>query len=179
MRTSHPQRSVLLLVCRYCLGKIAPHLSAETQKKVLISAFTRALRDPFGPARIAGLACLTHGAERFTAEECAQRVLPAAAPFAVDGLRGVREAALKCVQACLVNLRKFSDGAPDGAIDGTPDPRRGGAAGGETSAAGGAGGAAGATAAGSGGGGVYPDTVASLWLPDGACGAACSDALDS
>lgn len=37
------------------LGNLAPHLSEATQKRVLLNAFTRALKDTFPPARIAGL----------------------------------------------------------------------------------------------------------------------------
>lgn len=37
-----------------CLGKIAHHLHPQIRQKVLISAFIRAMRDPFPPARNAG-----------------------------------------------------------------------------------------------------------------------------
>lgn len=37
-----------------CLGKIAAHLNPQVRQKVLISAFVRATRDPFPPARTAG-----------------------------------------------------------------------------------------------------------------------------
>ncbi|ERL88617.1 hypothetical protein D910_06002 [Dendroctonus ponderosae] len=37
-----------------CLGKIAHHLHPAMRQKVLISAFIRAMKDPFPPARIAG-----------------------------------------------------------------------------------------------------------------------------
>lgn len=37
-----------------CLGKIAQHLHPQIRQKVLISAFIRAMRDPFPPARNAG-----------------------------------------------------------------------------------------------------------------------------
>lgn len=41
-----------------CLGKIASHIHPEVRQRVLISAFLRALRDPFPPARIAGVLAL-------------------------------------------------------------------------------------------------------------------------
>ncbi|KAF2355410.1 Protein kinase-like domain [Trinorchestia longiramus] len=44
--------------CTVCLGKIAPHLSPTARSKCLISAFTRALKDPFPPARVAGVMAL-------------------------------------------------------------------------------------------------------------------------
>jgi hypothetical protein len=37
------------------LGNLAEHLSEATQKRVLLNAFTRALKDLFPPARVAGL----------------------------------------------------------------------------------------------------------------------------
>lgn len=37
------------------LGNLAPHLSETTCKRVLLNAFTRALKDSFPPARSAGL----------------------------------------------------------------------------------------------------------------------------
>ncbi len=37
------------------LGNLAVHLSEATQKRVLLNAFTRALKDTFPPARVAGL----------------------------------------------------------------------------------------------------------------------------
>ena len=37
------------------LGNLSTHLSESTCKRVLLNAFTRALKDTFPPARIAGL----------------------------------------------------------------------------------------------------------------------------
>lgn len=37
------------------LGNLAPHLSEATCKRVMLNAFTRALKDSFPPARAAGL----------------------------------------------------------------------------------------------------------------------------
>ena len=67
------------------LGNLAPHLSEATCKRVMLNAFTRALKDSFPPARSAGLkvthctvflvmtthiAALQHGCE------CVSQVLP-------------------------------------------------------------------------------------------------------
>lgn len=41
-----------------CLGKIAPHLHPQVRQRVLVSAFIRAMRDPFPPARVAGVLAL-------------------------------------------------------------------------------------------------------------------------
>lgn len=48
------------------LGNLAPHLSEATCKRVMLNAFTRALKDSFPPARSAGLkvaACLSDMAQ--------------------------------------------------------------------------------------------------------------------
>lgn len=37
-----------------CLGKIAQYLDSKNRSKILISAFSRALKDPFPPSRMAG-----------------------------------------------------------------------------------------------------------------------------
>ena len=37
------------------LGNLAPHLSEPACKRVLLNAFTRALKDGFPPSRVAGL----------------------------------------------------------------------------------------------------------------------------
>lgn len=40
------------------LGNLASHLSEAAAKRVLLNAFTRALKDSFPPARVAGLKVL-------------------------------------------------------------------------------------------------------------------------
>ena len=43
-----------------CLGNVAGYLAEATAKRVLLNAFTRALRDQFPPARMAGLMAGRH-----------------------------------------------------------------------------------------------------------------------
>jgi hypothetical protein len=47
------------------LGNLAPYLGEATQKRVLLNAFSRALKDGFPPARIAGLKVLEKATHRF------------------------------------------------------------------------------------------------------------------
>ncbi|EDQ90765.1 uncharacterized protein MONBRDRAFT_15474, partial [Monosiga brevicollis MX1] len=77
-----------------CLAKIAPHLSTKTRSAVLASAFLKATKDPFLHARVAGLSGLSVCIEYFTATELAKRVLPIAAPAAVDPEESVRIAGM-------------------------------------------------------------------------------------
>ncbi|KAG1665264.1 N-terminal kinase-like protein [Nymphon striatum] len=59
-----------------CLGKIACHLHPQTRQKVLIPAFSRAIRDQFSAARIAGILALSACQCFFTLNDSANKVLP-------------------------------------------------------------------------------------------------------
>lgn len=57
---------------------------------MLLNAFTRALRDAFPPARVAGLKAIVATARFHGPEEAATRVLPAVGPLCVDAVHEVR-----------------------------------------------------------------------------------------
>ena len=65
---------------------------AQTRNKVLLSAFTRALRDPFPPARLASVRAMLACVEYFKDDDIAVRLLPAICPLMVDKEKPVREA---------------------------------------------------------------------------------------
>jgi len=65
---------------------------------VLLNAFTRALRDGFPPARVAGLKAIVATARYHSPEDAATRVLPAVGPLCVDAVHEVRASALACVE---------------------------------------------------------------------------------
>lgn len=114
-----------------CLGKIAPHLhpqgtqSPETtidrlvdngnfgllavRQRVLVSAFIRAMRDPFPPARVAGILALAATQQYFLLTEIANRVLPALCSLTVDPEKSVREPAFKTIRGFLGKLEKVSE----------------------------------------------------------------------
>lgn len=92
-----------------CLGRIAKHLAPATRKKVLASAFARSLRDPFPPARVAGLMAFTATHEYYDAEEVAKKVLPCLSMLAVDIEKQVRTAALQGLRLFLEKLEKHSE----------------------------------------------------------------------
>lgn len=58
--------------------------SVQTRSKVLIAAFTRAIRDPFQHARCASLLALAATIDVFTEEDCAGKILPAICPALLD-----------------------------------------------------------------------------------------------
>ncbi|KKY23952.1 putative protein kinase family protein [Phaeomoniella chlamydospora] len=84
-----------------CLGKIARNLGTSSRSKVLVAAFTRALRDPFVHARNAALLALSATIDTFSEDDCATKILPAISPSLM-----IRDQANKTVDAYLQRIRK-------------------------------------------------------------------------
>ncbi|SPN97476.1 probable protein kinase family protein [Cephalotrichum gorgonifer] len=123
-----------------CLGKIAKHLNSSTRGKVLIAAFSRALRDPFVHARNASLMALAATADHFGDEDSATRILPSVCPSLLDKEQVIRDQASKTVDVYLQKVRKAAESMPASALPptntsdgsaaprmGTPQPAEGGA----------------------------------------------------
>lgn len=79
------------------LGNIAPLLSESTCRKVLLNAFSRAIKDPFPPARMAGLKAIILTAKTYSPEDVAGRVIPLVGPLCIDSVQDVRKSALDCL----------------------------------------------------------------------------------
>ncbi|KAH9636643.1 hypothetical protein HF086_003461 [Spodoptera exigua] len=92
-----------------CLGKIAQHLHPQIRQKVLVSAFVRATRDNFPPARQAGVLALAATQQYFLLAEVANRVLPALCPLTNDPEKQVRDAAFRTIKGFLGKLEKVSE----------------------------------------------------------------------
>lgn len=92
-----------------CLGKIASYLNTKTRQKILISAFTRSLKDPFPPARIAGITSLAITHTYYTSYDIAQRVLPILCTVTVDNDKAVRDQSFKVIKIFLEKLEKHSE----------------------------------------------------------------------
>ncbi|KAL0819748.1 hypothetical protein ABMA28_007796 [Loxostege sticticalis] len=92
-----------------CLGKVAAHLHPQIRQKVLVSAFVRATRDAFPPARQAGVLALAATQQYFLLVEVANRVLPALCPLTNDPEKQVRDAAFRTIKGFLGKLEKVSD----------------------------------------------------------------------
>ena len=58
------------------LGRLGPTLGYNTKRKVLVPAFTRALKDSFVHARVAGLMAFMATIDCFEVEELATKVIP-------------------------------------------------------------------------------------------------------
>ena len=74
-----------------CLGKIACHLNPQTRQKVLPSAYMRAVKDPFAPARQAGILAMAATHHFFTLKDSAVRLLPTLCALTMDPDKGVRD----------------------------------------------------------------------------------------
>jgi SCY1-like protein 1 len=91
-----------------CLGRIASLLDPATRQRILGAAFVRALRDPFVPARAAGLAVVQTAVDLLSPEEMAKSVLPTIVTLLVDPDRGVRSAAFKATGLFVKRLESHS-----------------------------------------------------------------------
>uniref|UniRef100_A0A8U8AW37 Uncharacterized protein n=1 Tax=Geospiza parvula TaxID=87175 RepID=A0A8U8AW37_GEOPR len=92
-----------------CLGRLAPHLPAQTRRRVLAPALARATRDPFPPARAAAVAAFaaTHGC--YSPPEVAARVLPPLCALTVDPHPGVRQQAFRAIRSFLEQLEAAAE----------------------------------------------------------------------
>ncbi|XP_023694611.2 N-terminal kinase-like protein isoform X1 [Paramormyrops kingsleyae] len=92
-----------------CLGKIAPYLNAGTRQRVLVSAFSRATKDPFPASRAAGVLGFAATHNYYSAAESATRVLPALCTLSVDPDKSVRDQAFKAIRSFLTKLETLSE----------------------------------------------------------------------
>eukprot|EP00117_Sycon_ciliatum_P002971 scpid30799/ scgid7961/ N-terminal kinase-like protein; SCY1-like protein 1 len=91
-----------------CLGKLARHLNSGTRQKVLQSAFMRALKDPFPPARLASLRGMVSCVAYFSDDDLAVRLLPALCVLMVDKDKTVRDAVFEGASVFIQKLEESS-----------------------------------------------------------------------
>uniref|UniRef100_UPI0037E8B5E8 N-terminal kinase-like protein n=1 Tax=Semicossyphus pulcher TaxID=241346 RepID=UPI0037E8B5E8 len=92
-----------------CLGKIASYLNAGTRQRVLISAFSRATKDPFPASRSAGVLGFAATHNFYSITEIAARILPTLCAITVDPDRSVRDQAFKAIKSFLSKLETVSE----------------------------------------------------------------------
>lgn len=78
-----PEASIRTNSC-ILIGRLAPSLGYNTKRKVLVPAFSRALKDPFVHARVAGLMAFMASIDVFDVEEIATKVVPNVAGSLID-----------------------------------------------------------------------------------------------
>uniref|UniRef100_A0A665XG12 N-terminal kinase-like protein n=1 Tax=Echeneis naucrates TaxID=173247 RepID=A0A665XG12_ECHNA len=95
-----------------CLGKIASYLNAGTRQRVLISAFSRATKDPFPASRSAGVLGFAATHNYYSITEIAARILPTLCAITVDPDKSVRDqvhmALLNSECSCIYRVHQCS-----------------------------------------------------------------------
>ncbi|KAI1295404.1 putative inactive serine/threonine-protein kinase scy1 [Halotydeus destructor] len=92
-----------------CLGKIAPHLNPQIRQTVLIPAFLRSMRDPFAPARIAGILALSATQNFYSLRDTSTKVMSALCHLTIDPDKSVREHAFKALKGFISKVEKVSE----------------------------------------------------------------------
>lgn len=78
-----PEASIRTNTC-ILIGRLGPTLGYHTKRKVLVPAFTRALKDTFVHARVAGLMSFMATIDCFEIEDIANKVIPNIAFAMID-----------------------------------------------------------------------------------------------
>ncbi|KAK9471672.1 armadillo-type protein [Dipodascopsis tothii] len=105
-----------------CLGKIANNLGPHTRGRVLTTAFTRSLRDPFVHARNAALMALAATVDVFSADDCCTKILPALCGSLLDKEKMVRTQANKTFEVYLHKVQAHQATMPDANSQPLPSP---------------------------------------------------------
>ncbi|XP_060935446.1 N-terminal kinase-like protein [Limanda limanda] len=92
-----------------CLGKIASYLNAGTRQRVLISAFSRATKDPFPASRSAGVLGFAATHNYYSVTEIAARILPTLCAITIDADKSVRDQAFKAIKSFLSKMEIVSE----------------------------------------------------------------------
>jgi SCY1-like protein 1 len=91
------------------IAKLASHLSETTLQKMLMPAFTRAMKDTFAPCRLAALQSCLKTKALFGLEDVAVKVLPSVMPLLLDPTANVRKEAFAVVTEFMKLLKEESD----------------------------------------------------------------------
>ncbi|KZT24267.1 ARM repeat-containing protein [Neolentinus lepideus HHB14362 ss-1] len=112
---SDPEASIRTNTC-ILLGRLGPTLGYNTKRKVLVPAFSRALKDPFEHARVAGLMAFMATIDCFEPDELATKVVPSISPSLVDKEKLVRDQAFKAIEIFMKKLESHAATLPETAI---------------------------------------------------------------
>lgn len=96
-----------------CIGKLAQYMQSDSRNRVLIAAFTRALKDSFAQSKLAGILGFEVCREYFTPMEMAMQILPVLVPLLVDSSKKIREEATKMVKGMLEQTVEFAKTIPE------------------------------------------------------------------
>ncbi|KAF9453912.1 ARM repeat-containing protein [Macrolepiota fuliginosa MF-IS2] len=107
-----PEPSIRTNTC-ILIGRLGPTLGYNTKRKVLVPALTRALKDSFVHARVAGLMAFMATIECFEIEDIATKVLPHITFTLIDKEKLVRDQAFKTVELFVKKLEEHAKTMPE------------------------------------------------------------------
>ncbi|KZP08441.1 ARM repeat-containing protein [Athelia psychrophila] len=102
-----PEASIRTNTC-ILIGRLGPTLGYNTKRKVLVPAFSRALKDPFVHARVAGLMAFMASIDVFDIDELATKVIPNVAGSMIDKEKLVRDQAFKAIELFVKRLQSHA-----------------------------------------------------------------------
>ena len=92
-----------------CIGKIAPFINPQLRQRILLSAFPKAMRDPFPLARLSGVIAIANTDRFYTLRDVSSKVLPSLCTLCIDPEKDVRDEAFKTIKIFLSKLEKVSE----------------------------------------------------------------------
>lgn len=112
---SDPEPSIRTNTC-ILIGRLGPTLGYNTKRKVLVPAFSRALKDPFVHARVAGLMAFMATIDCLEIDELATKVIPNMSFALIDKEKLVRDQAFKAVELFVKKLEIHAATMPETAV---------------------------------------------------------------
>ncbi|KAJ7287403.1 armadillo-type protein [Mycena rebaudengoi] len=109
---SDPEASIRTNTC-ILIGRLGPSLGYNSKRKVLVPAFSRALKDPFVHARVAGLMAFMATIDCFEIDELATKVIPNMSFTLVDKEKLVRDQAFRAVDLFVKKLETHASTMPE------------------------------------------------------------------
>jgi SCY1-like protein 1 len=109
---SDPEASIRTNTC-ILIGRLGPSLGYNTKRKVLVPAFSMALKDSFVHARVAGVMAFMATADCFEIEDVASKVVSAVVGATLDKEKLVRDQAFKAVELFVKRLEAHASTMPE------------------------------------------------------------------
>lgn len=109
---SDPEASIRTNTC-ILIGRLGPSLGYNTKRKVLVPAFSMALKDSFVHARVAGVMAFMATAECFEMDDVAGKVVSAVVGATLDKEKLVRDQAFKAVELFIKRLEAHAATMPE------------------------------------------------------------------
>lgn len=92
-----------------CIGKIAIFINPQLRQRILLSAFPKAMRDPYPLARLSGIVAFANTDRFYTLRDIASKVLPSLCMLTIDPEKDVRDEAFKTIKLYSQKLEKVSE----------------------------------------------------------------------